>query len=423
MSSQSAKPRSPQGFTLLELLIAMVIIAILMSLTLLVMNGLTDQALREATKATVQKINGLLQQRMQSFDRAFKHKRREKAIQLVYNELDLIIQTATGRLSSFERKPAIPILARKLEFRFQFPQRVQDRLNAPDFNIFDEERVWRDPEPVGPDLNVPGLPTSLYETIAFPVARTQLISEGQTPSLAAVNTRVTTNWANHNRNTESAELLYFALVRSENFGASTAGADEFSASEIADTDNDGLPEFVDAWGNPLRFYRWPTRLVDHDAPVPFAPDFSNQNDDTDTRVVTANERRVAGILLKGLPPAPATFGGVQQREFLLMDPDDPIGLLYTLLEDPRHIDMGLQDFINEDTFHTIDTYHTPLIVSAGVDATLGLYEPWRTEPGILGILAQPDGTNFQTGNSFPTQTVEEAMLDNITNRNRRAGGR
>src|SRR5262249_38680487 len=27
--------------------------------------------------------------------------------------------------------------------------------------------------------------------------------------------------------------------------------------EVQDTDNDGLPEFVDAWGEPLQFYRWP----------------------------------------------------------------------------------------------------------------------------------------------------------------------
>ena len=26
---------------------------------------------------------------------------------------------------------------------------------------------------------------------------------------------------------------------------------------LKDTDGDGLPEFVDAWGEPLRFYRWP----------------------------------------------------------------------------------------------------------------------------------------------------------------------
>ena len=30
-----------------------------------------------------------------------------------------------------------------------------------------------------------------------------------------------------------------------------------TAKEVQDTDGDGLPEFVDAWGQPLQFFRWP----------------------------------------------------------------------------------------------------------------------------------------------------------------------
>ena len=33
--------------------------------------------------------------------------------------------------------------------------------------------------------------------------------------------------------------------------------DDFTDREVQDTDGDGLPEFVDAWGQPLQFYRWP----------------------------------------------------------------------------------------------------------------------------------------------------------------------
>ena len=405
MSPASAKHRSRQGFTLLELLIVIAIIGTLASLTIFVMNGITDRALREATKATIQKINGLMQQRVESFDRAFRDDRRKAGIRIVVDQLGLPDDKRK------EHKSAIAVVAKKLEFRFQFPQRVEDRLNAPN---------GRDPQVIA-NGNGRGLPQSLYERIAFPVARTQLIEKtGGTPTVAEVDAQVNSNWENHDPDTESAELLYFALIRSESFGATVSGADQFSGSEIADTDNDGIPEFIDAWGNPLRFYRWPTRLVDRDAPVPFNPILAPPDDPTDTRVISDSERRVAGILLKGLPPAPDTFTGIQQREFLLVDPDDPIGLLYTLLED-----VNLQSDINEDTFHTIDTFHTPLIVSAGVDENLGLYEPWRVDTGIYGTLAQPDGTNFVpgSGTTVPTPTVEEAMLDNVTNRNRRAGGR
>ena len=33
--------------------------------------------------------------------------------------------------------------------------------------------------------------------------------------------------------------------------------DDFTDREVQDTDGDGLPEFVDAWGQPLQFFRWP----------------------------------------------------------------------------------------------------------------------------------------------------------------------
>ncbi len=416
MSASHPASRIRRGFTLLELLIVIAIIGILAGLTVTVLNGITDQALRASTKTTVQKINGLLQQRMESFDRAFKNERREIAIQNVRDVLEPIIEAAKGAPHSLEDESAVSILARKLEIRFQFPQRLEDRLNAPNL---------MDPAASGTGLTTTDLPTSLYERIVYPVARTQLFEEtGSEPTEADVNARVNLLWANHTEETESAELLYFALLRSETFGASVSAADQFSGTEVADTDGDGLPEFVDAWGNPLRFYRWPTRLVDPDVPAPFDPLLNNHNDSTDTRVITDDERRVAGTLLRGLPPAPGTVGGAQQREYLLVDPDDPVGLLYTFIENPQYINMGvdLQDYINEDTFHSIDTFHTPLIVSAGPDEILGLYEPTTVSTGVLGTLAQVDGTNFDSGTMVPTQAVEDSLLDNVTNRHRRAGG-
>src|SRR5262249_30854885 len=33
--------------------------------------------------------------------------------------------------------------------------------------------------------------------------------------------------------------------------------DDFGPTEVKDTDGDGLMEFVDAWGEPLLFFRWP----------------------------------------------------------------------------------------------------------------------------------------------------------------------
>jgi len=63
--------------------------------------------------------------------------------------------------------------------------------------------------------------------------------------------------AKHTHKTARAEMLYAVLVEGLGPLGSVFNRDEFTAREVQDTDGDGLPEFVDAWGEPLQFYRWP----------------------------------------------------------------------------------------------------------------------------------------------------------------------
>ncbi len=187
--------------------------------------------------------------------------------------------------------------------------------------------------------------------------------------------------------TESAELLYFILAEAEVFGVSPVDSEAFTTSEVTDTDNDGRLEFVDAWGKPLRFYRWPTRLINPDADIATSP-----------------ARLVADLLIKGLPAEPAAGQG----DALNRDSDD----LLSLLQSETDRIANFADEFNEDNYHTIDTYHVPLIVSAGPDGQPGLYEPYESaDPNKRGTLAMPIST-----------TDLDALTDNITNRNRRAGG-
>ena len=62
---------------------------------------------------------------------------------------------------------------------------------------------------------------------------------------------------NHTHATARAEMLYAILVEGIGPWGSVFSRDEFTDREVQDTDNDGLPEFVDAWGQPLQFFRWP----------------------------------------------------------------------------------------------------------------------------------------------------------------------
>jgi len=61
----------------------------------------------------------------------------------------------------------------------------------------------------------------------------------------------------HQHKTARAEMLYAILVEGAGPYGSSFDKDDFTSKEVQDTDGDGLLEFVDAWGEPLQFYRWP----------------------------------------------------------------------------------------------------------------------------------------------------------------------
>ena len=57
--------------------------------------------------------------------------------------------------------------------------------------------------------------------------------------------------------------------------------EKFQPDEIADTDGDGYPEFVDAWGNPIKFLKWPTGFAAESEIM--SGDYDNDHDPFDPR--------------------------------------------------------------------------------------------------------------------------------------------
>jgi len=53
---------------------------------------------------------------------------------------------------------------------------------------------------------------------------------------------------------QQAECLY--LIVSSIQDGDTNALTYFRESEIGDVDGDGMPEILDGWGNPIRFFRW-----------------------------------------------------------------------------------------------------------------------------------------------------------------------
>jgi hypothetical protein len=58
---------------------------------------------------------------------------------------------------------------------------------------------------------------------------------------------------------QGAECLYLIVTLAA--ADESGGIEQFRASEIGDTDGDGMPEFLDGWGRPISYLRWAPGFV------------------------------------------------------------------------------------------------------------------------------------------------------------------
>lgn len=327
-----------RAFTLIEILVVIGLIALLMSLLGVAVMSAISGARIAATKGTIIKVQGLLQQRLD-------------AVMGKDPERTLVDSLAIpGRFPNRKQAEAI---ARKITVRRAFPQ------------------TWTEIATFYPAL----LPRS-NETAPSPPAPL--------------------------RPQESAEVLYFLLTRADVLGYPPEGDDVFSTAEVRDTDNppNGKLEIVDAWGQPLRFYRWPTRLI---RGGPFVAGGLTH---------TSASLNTARSLIPSLPTTTID---------LVHDADDKFGFLRvgtsgglslgeaTFFEQGGAPSSGAGSrFFGLGAFHTAETFSLPLILSAGPDQETGLFEPGNTVD--LGFLAAP------------IPTAVNAIFDDISNYNIRSGG-
>ena len=96
----------------------------------------------------------------------------------------------------------------------------------------------------------------LVDELVSPTASTPEISVSGSPDQPFA-TYVAARLAQHTHKTARSEMLYAILVEGLSPLGSSFSREDFTGREVQDTDGDGLPEFVDAWGEPLQFFRWP----------------------------------------------------------------------------------------------------------------------------------------------------------------------
>ena len=464
-----------RGFTLIELLVVLGIIAFLASVLGVTISGFLTSAKEAQTLATLRKIDGLIAERQQGLTQFFDSREFRKRVDDFHKSLkDGDPANGVPPLVEIARDFSV-IIGKKELLRESLPQRFVELIDAQDVNgVF----------VAGGD----GIPDQIQRDEAYSVVRWGIDpSDSVNKPWADTNGDGTPNVGDkfHRLETESAELLYLALTRFEQYGIPPASVDDFTTAEVADTDGDGLPEFIDGWGQPLRFYRWPTRLIKpfglygidkFPGTVSVDDDGNGTNDDvleigwpgSDDTYIPVELRSFAGLYIAGLPRPPVLTGSPPRPilgdfDQLNVDGDDPVGVLLdeTLRLSGLPFPINVLSVVHESRYPTFDTYHKPLVVSAGSDGVLGLYEPFFTEdlnfngafdPGEdqngngyldIGWLAQPidEDANLSTyvppdpltlwdaasggelnGNGELDSALRPlAALDDMTNRNQRAG--
>ncbi|HEV3167122.1 MAG TPA: type II secretion system protein, partial [Isosphaeraceae bacterium] len=285
-------PRPVRGFTLIELMVVVVIIGILMGFVLQAAVDGKRRAEARATQALLIKLDTAMGDRMEALQST------NAPVTAGHLLLSTIINPATSLpYGSMDSSQRAQVIAQVDMMKYEVPDTFYVQVNpanitnTPGYPVIYPLNFGGQPWsgiPVGSVTTTYfqplGWPTPLGSTGVFgasyaaaagvyknlgylPQGYDQQDNNGDgfiddwSEGVTAVNfNQVVQNLTNHMQHPETAraEMLYAILVEGKSPVGSTMDPDDFKDSEVQDTDNDGLPEFIDAWRQPLQFYRWPT---------------------------------------------------------------------------------------------------------------------------------------------------------------------
>ena len=190
-------------------------------------------------------------------------------------------------------------------------------------------------------------------------------NEGLTNLSATQISAVVGNLQAHTHKTARAEMLYAMLTEGIGPFGSAFSKDDFTAREVQDTDGDGLPEFVDAWGEPLQFYRWPLYFAS-DTQKGFA-NYTMLSETRERSPLDPNQQLAAPAWFMGQTGAPtSTPAGPGTNATTFQS-------LFFMLVDPQANGTTSPNLWDRGSTFTRRAYNwKPLIVSSGPDKLLGV---------------------------------------------------
>jgi len=237
--------------TLIELLITITIIATLSAAFLGASRSAMETARAARTKTTIAKIHGLLMERWASYAT-----RRVDIHPDIRNQINMELQL--GNISATQRGQMLAdarLLATRELMKLEMPDR------------------WS-------DVVLDALPDS--NVLPLPILDPNILANR--PSLSSSYLRRLYQAANVKddgvilRRNQGAECLYMIIMLATGDGEART---LFSQQDIGDTDEDGSPEFLDGWGNPIQFIRWPAGFVSDLQPLDSVTNLRNADTDHD----------------------------------------------------------------------------------------------------------------------------------------------
>ncbi|HJN12097.1 MAG TPA: type II secretion system protein [Pirellulaceae bacterium] len=203
--------RNRRAFTLMELLVVIVIITVLATMVLFAVYGALESAKRARTQTQVMRLHEMVLAKWEAY--------KTLAVRL------RIPPSARGNAMDIA---AARLLAIRDLQRMELPDRIAD------LNEF--------PAVIPVPTTAPPLrldPPALWRAYR---RRAGYVGNSIVPPAT---------WsASH----QGAECLYLIVAQTRD--GDTSGLDFLKETEIGDTDFDGMPEILDAWGRPIEFLRW-----------------------------------------------------------------------------------------------------------------------------------------------------------------------